>query len=600
MISKMKEKFLNWSLDRKIYFVVKALAFAISIIMLAVFSTFFISSYINQSNSIAGDQLYSIAVNEASALDSYKELVEALTIDDAIQEYLKSDGPTDPRYFDLVTNTKNTFQNAQNMYSDLMFIAVVSSRFDDVQYKGALSKISTNFMQKYTKDYAECLFCRETGTLRMSYNDTYMGGGHKLLNVYFPVYSISNMIHENGVLVMIFDGSLFQRLAPDKKAFKYNSDLILVDSTGSVISGSDQSLIGQRFAYANEFESASGNFRRNSHLYIYRKIGKWNYYLVSRIPLMDMYRDSLVLLLLLLAIGVVVTYLGQLICKRIIQRAYKPLDHVVLMMNSVAQGKLDIRINLEKVGIDFIKLADGFNFMLDKINTLMEQVRLDSKLNEQLRLSALQSQIQPHFLYNALDCIHWQASADGSEEISVFVKALAQYYRICLSKGEDVIFLEQEIEHVENYLIIQNIRYDNIVCSTIEVEEDCRKILIPKITLQPLVENSIYHGIKIKEGRRGELAIRAFRSGEDVLIQVSDNGTGMTEEQIDRMNNSISEYNKDFGYGIRNVNKRIEILFGKEYGLRYARNEANGVTVTIRLPGGVIRNMEEVLICTKP
>lgn len=594
MIRIMKDKFLNWSLDRKIYFVVRILAFAISIIMLVVFSIFFFSSYINQSNSIARDQLYSIAVNEASALDGYKELAEALTIDDAIQAYLKSDGPTDPRYFDLVTDTKNTFQNAQNMFPDLMFIAVISNRFDDVLYKGTLSKISNNIVQKYSADYAGCSFCRETGTLKMSYNDAYMGGGSKLLNVYFPVYSISNMIHENGLLVMIFDGSLFEKLTPDKNVFKYNSDLMLVDGTGTVVSGSDQALMDRQFAYVDKLEGMSGNFRQNSNLYIYRKIGKWNYYLVSRIPLMDMYRDSLVLFLLLLGICVVVTFVGQHICRVIIRRAYRPLDHVVLMMNSVAQGKLDIRINLEKVGIDFLRLADGFNFMLDKINTLMEQVRLDSKLNEQLRLSALQSQIQPHFLYNALDCIHWQASADGSEEISVFVKALAQYYRICLSKGEDVIFLEQEIEHVKNYLIIQNIRYDNIVSSTIEVDDDCRKTLIPKITLQPLVENSIYHGIKIKEGCRGDLSIHAFRQGSDVLIQVSDNGTGMTEEQIVRMNSSISEYDKDFGYGIRNVNKRIEILFGCEYGLHFAKNQTNGITVTVRLPGGITRSLGEV------
>ena len=250
---------------------------------------------------------------------------------------------------------------------------------------------------------------------------------------------------------------------------------------------------------------------------------------------------------------------------------------------------------MENVGVDFVKLANGFNYMMDQINMLMEQVKLEQQQMNQIRFNALQSQIQPHFLYNTLECIHWQASADGNEEVSVLVRALAQFYRLCLSDGKDVIRLEQEIEHAKNYLIIQNMRYDNIIKSTIEMDEGCRKILIPKITLQPLIENSIYHGIKIKEGRTGELRITVRRDEEDVFIVVADNGTGMQEDQIIEMNNSISDYDKDFGYGIRNVNRRIEILFGKEYGLHYDKNEMGGVTVTIRLPAHEVIKYEEVL-----
>jgi two-component system sensor histidine kinase YesM len=207
----------------------------------------------------------------------------------------------------------------------------------------------------------------------------------------------------------------------------------------------------------------------------------------------------------------------------------------------------------------------------------------------------LQSQIQPHFLYNTLDCIHWQAKAEGNEEISVLVKALAQYYRLCLSKGKDVIRIEQEMEHVKNYLIIQNIRYDNIIECEINIDDNCRASLIPKITLQPLVENSIYHGIKVKEGKKGVIKITCQKKGDEVIITVEDNGTGMTEEQINEMNQSISQYDKDFGYGIQNVNKRIEILFGREYGLHYEKNNLGGVTVVIHLPNHGIPEYEEVL-----
>lgn len=239
---------------------------------------------------------------------------------------------------------------------------------------------------------------------------------------------------------------------------------------------------------------------------------------------------------------------------------------------------------MENAGTDFQKVAYGFNFMMDKINELMLQVKREQQEMDQIRFNALQSQIKPHFLYNTLDCIHWQATADGNNEISILVKALAQYYRLCLSDGKDVIRLEQEIEHVRNYLIIQNMRYDNIIKSVIEIDETCKDVQIPKITLQPLVENSIYHGIKIKEGKKGELRITARRKANDVFIDVSDNGGGMTEEQIEKLNQSISDYDTDMGYGVKNVNRRIKILFGHEYGLFYRRNQHRGVTVTIRLP----------------
>lgn len=137
---------------------------------------------------------------------------------------------------------------------------------------------------------------------------------------------------------------------------------------------------------------------------------------------------------------------------------------------------------------------------------------------------------------------------------------------------------------MKNYLIIQNMRYDNIIGSEIRLGEGCGDIMIPKLTLQPLVENSIYHGIKIKEGKTGSVSITAERKGDLVRIVLADTGTGMTWEQINEMNQHLSEYDESFGYGVRNVNKRIELLYGKEYGLHYLRNDFGGVTVEIRIP----------------
>jgi two-component system sensor histidine kinase YesM len=596
MIKFLISRFNSWNLDRKIITFVSSLICGISMIIFATTTGLYVSSFIDQSNNIVKNQLSALADNYEYTLNSYKNLAEALIIDDAIQAYVLSNGKSDRDYFNLFNNARNTLQNTANTHSEIRHISVVSNRFDDILFKGYGNRIINNFPSVYQADYANSIYCRTPGTLRMSFNDAYLDGNN-MLNIYMPIYSISEITSEIGLLCIILDGSVFERLS-GKKAMDFDSEVFMIDTANSIISCSNKHLIGSTFEYADKLTGPSGNFRIKNDLFNYMKIGKWNYYLISRVPLSNIFRDNIIVVVLMISTSVCVTYFGLVICRRIIRRAYRPIDTVLQGINCAAEGKLDTRINLENVGIDFVKLANGFNYMMGEINTLMEQVRLEQQQMEQIRFNALQSQIQPHFLYNTLECIHWQASADGNKEVSVLVRALAQFYRLCLSDGKDVILMEQEIEHARNYLIIQNMRYDNIISSKIEMDEDCRKLLIPKITLQPLIENSIYHGIKVKEGRKGEIKISVHRKRDDVFIVVADNGTGMSEDQIRKMNNSISEYNKDFGYGIRNVNRRIEILFGKEYGLHYDKNEMGGVTVNIRLPARE-EEYEEVMECIR-
>lgn len=310
----------------------------------------------------------------------------------------------------------------------------------------------------------------------------------------------------------------------------------------------------------------------------------WDYYIVSSLASVELYKPSIRTIFLLTVVLVILVFVCLNIVKRAIIKLYEPLDKVVRKMDDVAAGTLTVRIDEKNMGEDFVKLATGFNSMMEEIIVLMKQVKMEQHQMEQIRFNALQSQIQPHFLYNTLECIHWQAVADGNKEISVLVKALARYYRICLSKGHDVIPLNMEVEHVQNYLIIQNMRYDDIIGSSVDIDPKCKNAMIPKLTLQPLIENSIYHGIKIKEGKQGNVSLCAVRKGNLVKIFIEDTGTGMTQEQIDEMNQCLSEYDEGFGYGVRNVNKRIELLYGQEYGLHYLSNEYGGVTVEIVLP----------------
>lgn len=363
-----------------------------------------------------------------------------------------------------------------------------------------------------------------------------------------------------------------------------DNEMFLMDCNGKIVSVANQERIGKRVTYQEQMQGDSGSFQKNGVLINYQKVGKWNYYLVNEISVFELYKGNMKVAAVLVFVIVGMTVLSIFLLRKMMKAFYEPLDRVVVAMDDVSEGRLDKRINQSSMDEDSRKLAEGFNTMMDEIDGLMEQVKVEQHQIEQIRFNALQSQIKPHFLYNTLECIHWQALADGNKEICTMVKALAQYYRIVLSRGKEIIPLKQELEHIRSYLVIQNMRYDNIIELEDRIPEEFHSLLIPKMTLQPLIENAIYHGIRIKEGEKGVVTLRIHRENQDVYLQVCDSGSGMSQEKIDEMNQSISRHDETFGYGVRNVNKRIELLFGKEYGLRFFKNEFGGVTVEIHLP----------------
>lgn len=238
-------------------------------------------------------------------------------------------------------------------------------------------------------------------------------------------------------------------------------------------------------------------------------------------------------------------------------------------------------------------LSDSFGHMVLRIQELMEKVRGEEITLRKTELRALQAQINPHFLYNTLDSIAWMCEDGRTKEAVEMVNALARLFRISISKGQELIPIEKEVEHAESYLKIQNFRYKNQFTYSFQVEEACRGYYCNKITLQPIIENAIYHGLNrmIDEGR---ILIRIYEEGGSVYFVVEDNGVGMTPEQcrsiLDR------EPGDNRGIGIKNVNDRIRIYFGEEYGLRVESELDVGTRVIIRMPviaDGEKNNYEE-------
>lgn len=268
---------------------------------------------------------------------------------------------------------------------------------------------------------------------------------------------------------------------------------------------------------------------------------------------------------------------------------YVPIKKLHDVTTTITANDLQVLVNRDNAN-EVAELGMSFNIMIGKIKEL-----LDSKIKEQENLKkaefrTLQAQITPHFLYNTLDTIIWLAEAKKTNEVIEIVSALSSFFRIALSKGQDWITIRDEVEHTRSYLTIQKMRYRDILDYELEVDEDILDSTILKLTLQPLVENALYHGIKNKR-KGGVIVVRVKKADPDsVLIEVQDDGIGFTPFRLARveqeMNDESSEMVKlkESGFGLENVNKRIKLYYGKTYGLSIKSEYRVGAQVSLLIP----------------
>lgn len=264
-----------------------------------------------------------------------------------------------------------------------------------------------------------------------------------------------------------------------------------------------------------------------------------------------------------------------------ITRPFKELSQVT---DEIAKGNLSVRANVN-TGVEATALSNSMNTMIDKINELLEQVTTEQIRLRKAEFELLQAQINPHFLYNTLDAIIWLAEAGEQKRVVGMVRNLSDFFRTSLNQGKDINSIKEEMLHVKSYLEIQHVRYRDILSYDIEVPEALYIYSIPKITIQPLVENALYHGIKNKRGM-GHISIRGEAGEKDFTITVTDDGIGIDETRLRQVQSGIQNKvltGKDF-YGLYNVCERIRLNFGEEYGIFIESVYGEGTSVRVILP----------------
>ena len=292
-----------------------------------------------------------------------------------------------------------------------------------------------------------------------------------------------------------------------------------------------------------------------------------------------MFRISLMVIMVLSVM--VAVLLSNIISKWIT----KPLRRLEAGMRSVQNGNFSVKEPVDG-SKEVVSLSQSFQAMVQRIEELMEQVRATEALKRQRELDALQAKINPHFLYNTLDSVVWMAETGNSKGVVRMVTALASLFRISIAKGHDTITLKEEFSHVRSYLDIQSMRYKDKFTYSIELPEKLENQPTIKLIVQPIVENSIYHGIKYLQDE-GIITIKAEARKDRIAIIISDNGVGMREETLHSLldRDSAHEHSSEGnGIGLLNIDERIKLSYGEEYGLSIISEPDEGTTVTIMIP----------------
>jgi two-component system sensor histidine kinase YesM len=315
---------------------------------------------------------------------------------------------------------------------------------------------------------------------------------------------------------------------------------------------------------------------------IFSTMPKTNWTVLNIIPYSEFAKEVNLIRRFVFLIGLLSLITTVFLTLLLSSKITRPIVELTKRLNSAIKDNLytsEPIISNDEIG----QMSKSFNQMLVQIDTLIKQTIKDQQIKRKLELTSLQHQINPHFLYNTLDSIIWMVESNDENTVPL-IEALSGLFRISLSKGSELIPLSKELEHAKNYLFIQSMRYLNKFTFDIEADPSLTHYLTPKLLLQPIIENSIYHGIKPKK-EKSHISISVKESENDIEILIIDDGIGMDESKLSHIFDSdyIKE-NSSGGVGVDNVNSRIKLYFGAEYGLSFYSAVGTGTTVSVKFP----------------
>ena len=374
---------------------------------------------------------------------------------------------------------------------------------------------------------------------------------------------------------------------PEIEKEGFTGEYQLLNKAGKIIASQDPSdllePVGNEEMIGKIQEGKSFRIRENTKSYLITNcvLKNHNWYLINRIGIRELTSGIRLLLSAIILAGILCILLSVAIIRKIVKWITRPLEELAETAGQFRKENLKVRCPVttkDEIG----ELAGVFNEMLQRIEYQMENIRQVQKEKRKYELALIQAKIKPHFLYNTLDLIYIFCQMKNTQGAAKVTKAMADYYRTSLSSGREIINIGEEVKNISSYLLIQKERYSNKIDFQIEVDPSIYHYAIPKMTLQPLVENAIYHGLKTRK-EKGNIYVKGWSENELIHLLIEDDGVGMSEEKIKEVMENEDDMKKGH-FGLSSVHRRIQIYYGAEYGIRIESKEQVGTKILIRLP----------------
>lgn len=394
-----------------------------------------------------------------------------------------------------------------------------------------------------------------------------------------------------GIMILELDPELFKELLMGNQGLFQYQYLFIADREGRIIASNPNIDNGWQKEINEHFEAGVRRFNLNWNRRQYYVCGQYNgltgWKTYSVIPQERLFPQAKELRSFIWLVVITCTASIAAVIALLAYALSRPIKRLSRAMGQVQQGDFTVQV-INKRTDEIGELTDSFNYMTDTINTLIRQVYQEKLAQKNAELQALQAQINPHFLYNTLDSINWMLIDRGASDISEIVISLGSLMRYSIEEDSTFVTLEHEIEYVLSYLMIQKNRLEDRLSYQVELDESVRHEKIPKLILQPLIENAISHGIEPLK-QTGKITVLIKDDGDEISISIEDNGVGMPPEQLSRLKERLLETEKE-GYtqiGVRNVDRRIRLHYGSQYSLRITSKINKGTTINLHIPKAI-------------
>ena len=537
----------------------------------------------NAQKEVIADTVYRIDVNLNMKVRYITESIRTVTenkmaIDLINDYYSQTDNPQ------LAIELQNYCEGMTRAFDAISSISVITGHHllfytGDEEMKVLNYSVVDDYYE-HAKEKPQKVFWSNLGDSMFTYS------GEKDSKVLTAYCSIRN---ENGAVIGLFvvdflPNSFSNLLLENQKILSYQFTYI-VDKKGQVI-------CADRNGYPDCYKTIEAKFNEGTRRFLFNWNGEeyyacgqyngltgWKTFSIISVKNLFAKSDTLRNFITWLVIGMVFFMLVAILL--MYQSITRPLTDLGKAMKTVQDENFELQLDgdrRDEIGI----LNESFNFMVNKINLLIREVYQEKLAQKNAEIEALQAQINPHFLYNALDSVNWMLIDRGEMDISEIIVSLGKLMQYCIETDNALVTLNQEYQYIQDYLCIQKNRLESRLSYSLEIEEPLGELLVPKLILQPLVENSIRHAIEPYE-KQANISIRSFMRDGKINITISDDGCGMTAKQLEKLQQSEKHGGKS-GIGVPNVVRRLKLFFGEESEMKIESGQGLGTTMTIVIP----------------